>query len=243
MRILVVDDERRARERLGRLLKEIPQVEVVGEAENGLVALDDIARLRPDAVFLDVQMPGLTGFDVLSALPASGRPHVVFVTAHDQYAFQAFDVSAVDYLLKPVTEERVRRALNRLSDRDAQGRLGRLVSHLKLTRPIQRIVGRHKQQLHVLPIESVEAFIADGAVVYASTAAARFAVDKSLRELETILDEGRFARVHKQSIVNLGKLTVLEPIVRGGAIARLHSGRTITISRRYALTLRHKIGW
>jgi two-component system LytT family response regulator len=188
-------------------------------------------------------MPGLTGFDVLSALPAAGRPLVVFVTAHDQYAFKAFDVSAVDYLVKPVTQEGVTRALERLRDRDLQGRLGRLVAHLEQTRPIQRIVGRHRQQLHVLPVESIEVFVADGDVVYASTAAARFAVDKSLRDLETVLDEGRFARVHKHAIVNLGKLTVLEPIVRGGAIARLHSGRTIDISRRYAHTLRHKMGW
>jgi DNA-binding LytR/AlgR family response regulator len=94
-----------------------------------------------------------------------------------------------------------------------------------------------------VPLDSVEVFVADGDVVYAVTAAARFAVDKSLRELEAMLDDGRFARVHKQAIVHLGKLAVLEPIVRGGAIARLHSGRTIDISRRYAVTLRHKMGW
>ena len=242
MRVLVVDDERRARERLLRLLKEMHGVELAGEAADGEAALDAILRIKPDAVFLDVQMPGLTGFDVLATLPAIGRPLVVFVTAHDQYAFQAFDVSAVDYLVKPVTHERVARALERLQDRDAQARLTRLVGHLEQTRPIERIVGKHQQQLHVLPIETVEVFVVCRDVVCAFTPAGRFSVEKSLRELEAVLDPVRFARVHKQAIVNLDKLSVLEPIVRGGAVGRLHSGRTLHVSRRYAAALRHKLG-
>jgi two-component system LytT family response regulator len=243
MRVLVVDDERRARERLRRMLTEMPGVELAGEAIDGVSALDAIARLQPDAVFLDVQMPGLTGFDVLSTLPPVGRPLVVFVTAHDHYAFRAFDVSAVDYLVKPVTHERVARALERLRDRDAQTRLTRLVAHLEQARPIERIVGKQQQQFHVLPIDTIEVFVADHDVVCAITSAGRFMVEKSLRDLEAVLDRARFARVHKQAILNLGKLSVVEPIVRGGAVARLHSGRTVNISRRYAAALRHKLGW
>ena len=243
MRVLVVDDERRSRERLLRLLKEMPDVEIAGEAADGVTALDTISRVRPDAVFLDVQMPGLTGFDVVSTLPAVGRPLVVFVTAHDQYAFQAFDVSAVDYLLKPVTHDRLARALKRLQDRDAHARLTRLVGHLEQTRPLERIVGKCQQQLRVLPVETVEVFVASRDVVCALTPDGRFSIDKSLRELETVLDPVRFARVHKQAIVNLAKLLVLEPIARGGVLGRLHSGHTLHISRRYAMALRHKLGW
>jgi len=169
MKVLVVDDERRARERLIRILRTIPDVDVAGEACNGVAALEAVSKLRPDAVFLDVQMPGLTGFDVLSELPARSRPFVVFVTAHDQYAFQAFDVAAVDYLVKPVATERVALALERVRDRDAQGRITRLAEHLERTRPVQRIVGKQGEQLVVLAISSVEAFAAIGEQVFAVT--------------------------------------------------------------------------
>ena len=243
MRMLVVDDERRARQRLTRLLVAVPGIEVAGEAASGMDALNAIPRLRPDAVFLDVQMPGLTGFDVVSALPTIGRPLVVFVTAHDQYAFQAFDVSAVDYLVKPVTSDRLDRALARLRDRDAHQRLTHLVTHLLQTRGLQRIVGKQRHELHVLPIESVEAFVVEQELVFAITASGRYLVDKTLRELEAALDADQFARVHRCVIVNLATLTVVQPIVRGGATARLRSGHTIEISRRYAQPLRHKLGW
>jgi two-component system LytT family response regulator len=243
MKVLVVDDERRARERLRRMLNAIPDVETVGQAANGVSALDAIASTRPDAVFLDVQMPGLTGFEVLSELPAATRPLVVFVTAHDQYAMQAFDVSAVDYLLKPVTPGRVARALQRLRDRDAHGRLTRLAAHIEQTRPLERIVGRLGPQLHVIQTDGIEAFIADGEAVYAVTAQARFVVDRTLERLEHVLDPTRFVRVHRKAIVNLDKITMLEPIRRGGATARLHCGYTVEISRRSVLALRHNLEW
>ena len=243
MRVLVVDDERRARERLARLLATMPDVEVVGEAAQGVAALEAIPRLLPEAVFLDVQMPGVTGFEVLAALPAVRRPFVVFVTAHDQYALQAFDVSAVDFLVKPVTPDRVARALSRLRDRDAQQRLTHLVAHLQRTQPLRRIVGKRRHECHVLPIEAVEAFVAEQELVCAITATGRYVVEKTLRELDAVLDPDQFARVHRCVIVNLETLTVVQPIVRGGAMARLRSGHAIDISRRYAQPLRHKLGW
>jgi two-component system LytT family response regulator len=241
--VLVVDDERRARQRLMRLLAAVPRIEVAGEAASGIDALDAIPRLQPDAVFLDVQMPGVTGFDVVSALPTTGRPLVVFVTAHDEYAFQAFDVSAVDYLLKPVTRDRLDRALARLQDRDAHRRLSHLVTHLQRTRGLQRIVGKQRQERHVLPIESVEAFVVEDELLFAITARGRYLVDKTLRELEAALDADQFVRVHRRAIVNLSTVSVVHPIVRGGATARLRSGHAIEISRRYAQPLRHKLGW
>jgi two-component system, LytTR family, response regulator len=243
MNVLVVDDERRARERLTRILKATPGVKAVEEAANGVSALDMIAAHRPDAVFLDVHMPGLTGFEVLSELPSTKRPHVVFVTAHDQYAMQAFDVSAVDYLLKPVTPGRVTRALDRLRDRDAHGRLTRLAAHLEQTRPLERIVGRLGPQLHVIQTDTIEAFIADGECVYAVTTQGRFVIDRTLERLEHVLDQTRFFRVHRQAIVNLDKVTVVEPIRRGGATARLKSGCTVEISRRSVTALRHSLEW
>ena len=243
MRVLIVDDERRARERLARLLAALPGVEVVGEAPHGVAALEAIPRVQPDAVFLDVQMPGLTGFEVLDTLPAAVRPLVVFVTAHDEYALQAFDVSAVDFLVKPVTPDRVARALVRLRDRDAQQRLTHLVAHLQRSRPLQRIVGKQRHEFHVLPVDGIEAFVAEQELVFAITDTGRFLVEKTMRELETALDADQFVRVHRCAIVNLATLTVLQPIFRGGATARLRSGKAIDISRRYAQPLRHRLGW
>jgi two-component system LytT family response regulator len=243
MNVLVVDDERRARERLIRILKTIPGVETVEEAANGVSALDMIAARRPDAVFLDVHMPGLTGFDVLSELPAGKRPLVVFVTAHDQYAMQAFDVSAVDYLLKPVTPNRVARALERLRDRDAQGRLTRLAAHVERTRPLERIVGKVGQQIHVVQTDGVEAFVADGEAVYAVTRQGRYVIDRALERLESVLDGTRFIRVHRRAIVNLDKVSLVEPIHKGGATARLQCGYTVAISRRFVGALRRTLEW
>jgi two-component system LytT family response regulator len=243
MKVLVVDDERRARERLTRLLAAMPGVEVMGEASSGAAALDAIGNLQPDAVFLDVQMPELSGFDVLSALPTSRRPMIVFVTAFDRYALQAFDVSAVDYLLKPVTPAAVARALDRLRDRGTQSRLTQLVSRLDRGQPVTRIVGKRNHQFHVLSVESIEAFVSEQDLVCAFTAMERFVVERSLRDLETVLDAKRFTRVHKQAILNLDRLSVVEPVAGGGAVARLASGRTIEVSRRFGPVLRNRLGW
>lgn len=243
MRVLIVDDERRARERLARLLAPLPEIEVAGEAADGLAALEAIGALRPDAVFLDIQMPGLDGFEVLRAIPEPRRPLVVFVTAYDQYALQAFEVSAVDYLLKPVEEERLMRAVARLREQASRDGVARLLTALGKARPLERVVGKRLHRLRVLPVETVEAFVADGELVFAVTADGRFLVERTLRDLEAGLDPDRFARVHKQAIVNLAKLAELEPIVKGGATARLAGGEVIEISRRYAQGLRQKLGW
>jgi len=241
MRVLLIDDERRARERLARLLSAIPEIEIAGEAGDGIAAIELIAALQPDVVFLDVQMPGLNGFEVLAELPAANRPLIVFVTAWDRYALQAFDVSAVDYLVKPVEEDKLARAIARLRERAPGDPLAKLTA--AVARPLRRIVGKRLQKLHVLPLETIEAFIAEGELVFALTADGRFLVERTLRDLEAALDADRFARVHKQTIVNLEKLAVLEPIPKGGATARMQSGAIVEISRRYATPLRTRLGW
>jgi two-component system, LytTR family, response regulator len=242
MTVLVVDDERRSRERLSRLLRGLADVSVVAEAQDGPEALTAIAQCQLDAVFLDVQMPGMSGFDVLSAIPAIGRPSIVFVTAYDEHALAAFDVSALDYLVKPVTEERLFRAVSRIRERMAPQRQDAPQSP-PTPRPLRRIVGRQRQTYHVLPLESIEAFVADQTLVFAVTDRGRFLVDATLRDLEARLGTDRFTRVHKQTIVNLGHLRELTPLSRGGATARLRSGTTIEVSRRYAQSLRQVLPW
>jgi len=240
MRVLVVDDERRARERLARLLAAFPDIEIAGEAADGIAAIESIATLRPDAVFLDVQMPGLNGFEVLAELAADTRPPIVFVTAWDQYALHAFDVNAVDYLVKPVEEDKLARAIGRLRERSPGDGVAKLAA--TAGRPARRIVGKHLHKLYVLPVETIEVFIAEGELVFAVTEQGRFLVERTLRDLEAGLDSERFARIHKQTIVNLEKLAVLEPMAKGGATARMQSGRIVEISRRYAPSLRARLG-
>jgi len=241
--VVVVDDERRSRERLARLLQQVPGLDVVGEAASGGAALAVIAERQPDAIFLDVQMPGITGFDVVAALPADRRPWVVFVTAYSQHAAEAFDVSAVDYVVKPVTQERLARAVTRLRAREAT-RIGTQTSQSPGSTPrLQIIVGKQRQTYHVLPLEAVEAFVVDRALVFAITADGRFLIDATLRALEARLEGGRFARVHKQTLVNLSHLSELAPIARGGTTARLRSGHVIDVSRRYTPTLRRILHW
>jgi two-component system, LytTR family, response regulator len=245
MKVLIVDDERRARERLIHMLADEPEMEIAGEAEDGLGALTAMAGLRPDAVFLDVQMPGLTGLEVAAALPEASRPWIVFVTAYDQYALQAFEVNAVDYLMKPVEADRLAAAVRKLRDRAKGDGIAQLVSALRQQtgRSLERVVGKRLNQYHVLPVESIEAFLSDDELVFAITPAGRFLVERTLRELEATLPGGRFLRVHKQTIVNLEKLAVLEPVVRGGVTARLRSGETVEVSRRYTQQLRERLGW
>ena len=239
MRILVVDDERLARERLIRLLAHQPGVDVVGEASDGLAALEAIKSLKPDAVLLDIQMPGLTGMEVAAALPPGTTPAIVFVTAYDQYAVRAFELNAVDYLMKPVEEDRLCHALNRLRGREVRPPSGALFAD----QPLQRLVGKHLNRLHVLPTDTIEAFVTSDELVFAVTANGRFLIERTLRDLELLLPRDKFARVHKQTIVNLEKLAVLEPIAKGGATARLRCGEIIEISRRYAHDLRQSLGW
>lgn len=245
MRVVIVDDERLARERLARLLAIHPDVQIIGEAADGLAALEAITTLKPDTVFLDIQMPALTGLEVAAAIPPTAAPAVVFVTAYDQYALQAFSVNAVDYLMKPVEEDRLAITLSKLRTRTSHENIEKLIAalHQRKDHSLQRIVGKHLNRLHVLPIETIEAFITSDELVFAITPNGRFLIERTLRDLEALLPTETFARVHKQTIVNLEKLTVLEPIAKGGASARLRCGEIIEISRRYAQDLRQRLGW
>ena len=236
MRVLIVDDERRARERLTRLLTAFEGLTIAGEAANGLEAIEQVQTLRPDALFLDIQMPGMDGFEVLENLPA--RPHVVFVTAYDQYALQAFAANALDYLLKPVEPEPLARAVARLRERQSN------VDALLASRPpLKRLVGKRQQRLHVLPIETIFHVIAEDELVFAITVEGRYLLNATLRDLEARLDPDQFVRVHKSAIVNLAKVAEIDPDTRSSGSVRLVTGETLELSRRYAARLRELLGW
>jgi two-component system, LytTR family, response regulator len=242
MRVLIADDERGARQRLCHMLEAWPDMELVGEASDPLEALHAISTLTPDAIFLNIQMPGLDGFELISALPRHRCPAVVFVTAQDEQAVRAFETSAADYLLKPVDPRRLARAVDKLRRHPAEAALDRIAAALSGPERLHRVVGKRLHKLHVLPVESIEAFLTEDDLVFALTADGRFLVEKTLDDLEAELDPARFVRVHRQAIVNLAHLKLLEPITRGGATARLTCGESVEISRRHAPALKQRMG-
>lgn len=249
MRVLIVDDEPPARRRLRRLLEAASDVELVGEAGDGNQAAALIAELEPDAVFLDVQMPDLDGFGVLAALPPPW-PAVVFVTAYDEYALRAFDVQAVDYLLKPFEETRFDEALERLrgllagqkleQHREALSAL--LAEGLPSPRSAARIPVRRGETTHLLAVDEIEWASADGNSAWLHLHdGSRVRVRSSLRQLETRLP-GRFVRAHRSSLVDCARVRRLHALFHGEFLLELESGAEVRVSRTFAPAVRTALG-
>ncbi len=217
IRTLIVDDEKPARLRLRAQLQKMPEIEVVGEAENGELAVQLIRSLRPDLVLLDVQMPILNGFQVLERIPRT--PEVIFVTVWDRYAIRAFEVNAVDYLLKPYSRDRLVRAIEKAARaiRESVDRRAQILAVLEKYREsetrITRITVRKGDEFRVLEADEADLFRAEGGLVFVYSGGTRYLCDEPLQELEEGLDPGRFYRVHRNAIVNLGRI---EKILPGG---------------------------
>jgi DNA-binding LytR/AlgR family response regulator len=239
MKILIVDDEARLQRRLKESIEELrpmmPELEVIGEAENGIVALEAIEALRPDLVFLDVRMPRLDGFEVIEEL-GPDPPAIVFVTGYDEYAVEAFRVSAVDFILKPVEVDRLRQAIEKvrreLLSRERVEQIERLMGTLHRRQYLRRVVARRLNLRRPIPVDSIRAFIADHEVVYALSAEGRQMIDYSLYDLEEMLDPELFIRVRRNAIVNLVYVKEMECNDGGSGVLRLTSGEAIPFSRR-----------
>ena len=238
MRVIIVDDEPLARAVLREHLGSHADVEIVGECANGFEAVKAIAELAPDLAFLDIQMPRLDGFEVVEL--AGTKTHYVFVTAYDQFALRAFDVHALDYLLKPFTRERLAQALAHARERLAapaqagqgEAAIRALVSDVQARhQPLERILIRDGARVQVLPVARIEyveaqddyvAFYADGRT---------WLKNQRMAELESQLDPRAFLRVHRSYIVNLGAIARIEPTGKDGHCAVLKSGARVPISR------------
>ncbi len=243
-RALIADDEAPARRRLRSQLAAEAGVEVVGEAGSGSEAVEAIRSLQPDLVFLDVQMPGMNGFEVIEAVGVEAMPVVVFVTAYDEYALAAFEVAAVDYLLKPFTQERFGRALARAlaavatrpGGRDSLERL--LRERLgRGERPLDRLLVRDGERLLFVPAGEIVRLSAEGNYVRVHTAAGRYELRETLAGLEARLGAERFVRVHRSEIVNLDFVGEVQRHQHGDLIAVLRNGEAVRVSRRYAARL------
>lgn len=241
---LLVDDESLARKRMRSLLREYDDFEIVGEAAGGEEALQKIAELRPHVVFLDVQMPDVDGFEVVRRLPDDVRPLIVFVTAYEQYALQAFQVSAVQYLLKPVDREDLAKAMTRvrqlvLAEKDdASSAINELLAQLQRPKSfLQRIVVKSKGRTLLFRIEQVDWFESAGNYVRLHISAnggrERHLLRETMNSLEEKLDPRHFLRIHRSAIVNLERVRELQPTSHGEYIVILSDDTRLTLSRVY----------
>jgi DNA-binding LytR/AlgR family response regulator len=248
IRTLVVDDESLARERLRSFLRRFEDVEVVGEAKNGVDAVRLIQEKAPDLVFLDVQMPGLDGFGVLGALER--RPQVVFATAYDEYAIAAFEVHAADYLLKPIVRERLEEALRRvrlrLAGQSPAPQLDEIIKLLEARRSYMNQLPVHRgRNIIVLPVAQILWFEVEYRLVFAHVDGDRYMTNFTLKQLEERLDPEIFFRAHKSRLVNLQQIRAIAPSVSGRFKLKMRDqkGSEIELSRAQARELRERMHW
>jgi two-component system LytT family response regulator len=248
LRVLVADDEAVARRRIRRYLSADEEVTLIGESADGAAAVDAIRALAPDVVFLDVQMPELDGFEVLRALGSAPLPAVVFVTAFDRYALQAFDLHAIDYLLKPFTRERFDLALSRAKARagrpDADIALATLLQHIQ-ERPHHpsRVAVRQADRLVVIDWADVDWIEAADNYAALHTRSAEYLLRSTMAALEQELDPGQFVRIHRSTIVRIDRIAELYPESHGDFTVRLRSGQRLAMSRTFRDRVAHAIRW
>lgn len=237
IRTLLVDDEQPARDRLRRLLSASPDVEIVGEAEDGEQALELIQSTQPDLVLLDIQMPGCTGMEVAASL-ASPRPHLVFCTAFDQYAVEAFDLHAVDYLLKPVNQARLEKALERVrAGRTTESGIDRAAR----VSPPTRFVAQRGRTYRIVAARDVLCFLSEEGLTKLQTATDHYWIPPTLNELELRVDPRRFFRISRSAIVNLDAIQEIIPGGDGRGEAVLKNGPRLEVSRRRFRELTEKL--
>ena len=257
LRVLIADDEPLARQRLEHLLEEQPEAALVGVVESGDEAVDAIRELNPDVVFLDMQMPGRTGLDVVRAVGADFMPVTVFVTAHDEFAVQAFELAAADYLLKPFSDERFEEAFRRARDRVEMEDISALREQLKTvleagsvaaggetgTSPyLKRIAVQGRGRMRVLAVDEINHIVANG--VYAELHVGREShlVRTPLSTLEEHLDPERFFRIHRSAIVNLDEVEMLIREGGGSCLVQLKSGVKLPVGRSRREELEARLG-
>jgi two-component system LytT family response regulator len=235
IRTLIVDDEPLARRHVATLLRAQSDFEVIGEAAHGASAIAQIEAARPDVVFLDVQMPEVTGFDVVEAIGVEAMPITVFVTAHDVFAVRAFEAQAMDYLLKPFGDGRFSRVLERVRRQVAAGpgRASGLTSLLASLPRTPGLVARGNGVARIVPLEDIHWIGAAGNYAEAHTATRALLIDESLASLAARLPAHDFARIHRATIVRLDAIAEVRAGLHGDGALRLTSGVELRISRRY----------
>ncbi len=250
MRTLIVDDEPIARRVLAEELEAFPQVELAGEAANGKQALLKIAELKPDLVFLDLQMPLMSGFEVIQNLSSAPPPVVVIVTAFDQHAIRAFEAGAIDYLLKPVNGARLQKAVERAQSLqrrplEAARELARISASTDALNPSpsRKIVGRTGEEYHLLDADDVMAFQAERELVWIVTAKQRLLATQPLQAIEQRLEGSQFRRVHRNAIVNVNHVRKMSALSSQRWLLTLSNSLQLVVSKRLAHSIRDILHW
>ncbi|HEY5690813.1 MAG TPA: LytTR family DNA-binding domain-containing protein [Cyclobacteriaceae bacterium] len=241
---IIIDDEKLARELLTEFLEAFPKIEIVGECEKGKDAVEAIDALKPDIIFLDVQMPGMNGFEVLEKIEHD--PYVIFTTAYDQYAIKAFEKNAVDYILKPLDEERFGLAVNRALTRKKleQSNIEDLLKGIRGEKKDSydsHIFVQKSEKLFNLPVEEIIYLEASGDYTIITTKADQFVSSSGIGKLEEIMNPDMFIRVHRSTIINLTFLKEIERHFNGGMIVKMQNGKSFPVSRTYAKVIRKKV--
>lgn len=251
LRILIADDERPARKFLANLLTSLPDVEVVAEASNGREAVDLIEQLRPDLALLDLQMPELGGLDAARLVSAGVLPAIAFVTAFDEYAVQAFELNAVDYLLKPVDQERLRATLDRARTRvkasaaeRARNVTAAAAAYETATRRtyLERIPVRRRDEVIILPVRQIASIVAEGELLHLTTVGnERYTISHRLHALEAKLDPRRFVRLGRGSLAAVDLIQRVSPMPGGTYEVTLSTGQQMQVSRLQSKVLRETL--
>jgi two-component system LytT family response regulator len=252
LRVVVADDERPARSLLLSMLRGFDDVEIVGEAVDGTAAVELIERVKPDLALLDLQMPEVDGIGVVRLLKRSAMPMIAFVTAYDEYAVRAFEVNAVDYLLKPVDKKRLRETLNRAQKRmehvelvaEQTARLGAAIDEYEsaTTSPyLERIPVRQREEVLIVPVHQIASIIAEGEVLRITTVRnERHTITYRLKDLERRLDPARFVRLGRGTLANLDLITKVNIMPGGTHVAILSTGQKLQISRVQSRSIRER---
>lgn len=229
---IIIDDERLARNELKKLLQEFPQIEVVDEAANAAEGIEKIELLNPDLIFLDIQMPGKTGFDMLQDLDKA--PHVIFTTAYDEYALKAFEVNALDYLMKPIEPKRLADALQKLQQAEEK-ELNQAGINRGLLSESDQVFVKDGERCWFVKLSDVRLFESVGNYAKVFFGTNKPLILKSLNALEERLDEKTFFRANRKHIVNMRMIEKIEPYFNGGLLLELQGGEKIEVSRRQAV--------
>jgi two-component system LytT family response regulator len=242
IRTLIVDDEPLARERIKRFLASERDLELVGECAEGHEAVAAIRTLKPDLVFLDIQIPELDGFGVLKAVGVAEMPAVIFVTAYDRYALQAFDVNALDYLLKPYNRERFRKAVERARAHLSNGAKGELNERLlsllenfksEPSRHLERLMIKSSGRVFFLRTEELDWIEAEGNYLRLHVGRESHLVRETMNRLASKLNPDKFLRIHRSTLVNIERIKELQPLFSGDYVVILRDGKQLTLSRSY----------
>lgn len=252
IRALIVDDEEYARDIIRSLLAQDTSVELLAECTDGTEAIQQIRQQMPDIVFLDIQMPEVNGFEVIEATQDDHAPQYIFTTAYDSFALKAFEVNAIDYLLKPFDDERFFKALNRakhkldqpISEALKTSLLNLIASNKQAKSPyLNRISVKTGSRIQFIPVRNIDWIEADNQYVKIHTGAGYQVHRQSLTELESLLDPTKFMRIHRSTIVNIDRIQSLEPHFRGDSIISLLDGTRLKLAKSRKERLRNHMGW